>query len=50
MNKLNSLLILNIIIWTSNLLKTGDNIDIAMTIIGVIALFYNSHKMDTESK
>lgn len=44
--KLYTILLLNVIIWFANLIKTGGTIDIIMTIIGLIMLFFYSHYKD----
>jgi len=48
--KLYTLLLLNVIIWFMNLVKTKDTIDIIMLTIGLIALFAYSHYKDVMSE
>ena len=48
--KLYTLLLLNVIVWFMNLVKTRDTIDIIMLTIGLIALFSYSHYKDVMSE
>ena len=48
--KLYTILLLGTIIWFMNLVRTGDTIDIVMTIIFTIALFAYSHYKDVMSE